>query len=143
MNGSMRRTDRQLTNEETLRLFHEAEYGVLSLIDEDNVPYGVPMSFALCDNVIYFHCSAAGGKRISGIRHDPNACFTVIEHTKLLPQQFATLYMSGIAYGTIEIVADETEKRNLELAPHRFVENAAGKFIPRTKEEQIDLMRDY
>ena len=101
------------------------------------------MNFALCDHVIYFHCSAAGGKRISGIRHDPNACFTVIEHTKLLPQQFATLYMSGIAYGTIEIVADETEKRNLELAPHRFVENAAGKFIPRTKEEQIDLMRDY
>ena len=33
-------------------------------------------------------------------------------------------------------------KRNLELAPRRFVENAAGKFIPRTKEEQIDLMRD-
>ena len=27
-------------------------------------------------------------------------------------------------------------KRNLEMAPHRFVENAEGKFIPHTKEEQ-------
>lgn len=34
-------------------------------------------------------------------------------------------------------------KRNLELAPRRFVENAAGKFIPRTKEEQVALMRAY
>ena len=34
-------------------------------------------------------------------------------------------------------------KRNLELAPHRFVENAVGKFIPHTKEEQTALMQDY
>ena len=121
MNESMRRSDRHLAEEETLRLFREAEYGVLSVIDENNMPYGVPMSFALCDHVIYFHCSAAGGKRISCVRHDPNACFTVIEHTKLLPRQFATLYMSGIAYGTIEIVADETEKRKgIEAILHKY-----------------------
>ena len=34
-------------------------------------------------------------------------------------------------------------KRNLELAPNRFVKNAAGKFIPHTKEEQAALMREY
>lgn len=111
MDKPMRRSDRQLTEEETLQLFRDAEYGVLSVTDENNMPYGVPMSFALSDNVIYFHCSAAGGKRISGIRHDPNACFTVIGDTKLLPQKFATLYMSGIAYGKIEIISDDTEKQ--------------------------------
>lgn len=111
MDKQMRRSDRQLTDEETLQLFRDAQYGVLSVTDENNMPYGVPMSFALSDNVIYFHCSAAGGKRISGIRHDPNACFTVIGDTKLLPQKFATLYMSGIAYGKIEIISDDTEKQ--------------------------------
>lgn len=111
MDKQMRRSDRQLTDEETLQLFRDAEYGVLSVTDENNMPYGVPMSFALSDNVIYFHCSAAGGKRISGIRHDPNACFTVIGDTKLLPPKFATLYMSGIAYGKIEIISDDTEKQ--------------------------------
>lgn len=65
MDKPMRRSDRQLTDEETLQLFRNAEYGVLSVTDENNMPYGVPMSFALSDNVIYFHCSAAGGKRIS------------------------------------------------------------------------------
>ena len=111
MDKPMRRSDRQLTDEETLQLFSDAEYGVLSVTDENNMPYGVPMSFALSDYVIYFHCSAAGGKRISGIRHDPNACFTVIGATKLLPQKFATLYMSGIAYGKIKIISDDTEKQ--------------------------------
>lgn len=109
----MRRADRQLTEEETLRLFREAEYGVLSLIDKSGAPYGVPMSFALCDRVIYFHCSAAGGKKIACIRRFPfaSASFTVVGSTKILPQEFATLYLSGIAFGTVAIVREDAEKR--------------------------------
>jgi hypothetical protein len=34
-------------------------------------------------------------------------------------------------------------KRNLDLAPKRFVENAKGKFIPHTKEEQFRLMQEH
>lgn len=121
MNNTMRRLDRQLTDEETINLFREAKYGVLSVVDEYNIPYGVPMSFALCDNVLYFHCSAAGGKKISSIECCRNASFTVVDHTQLLPQQFATLYMSGIAYGTIDIVQDEAEKRNgIEAILHKY-----------------------
>ena len=121
MNNKMRRADRQLTNEETIKLFREAEYGVLSIVDENNMPYGVPMSFALCENNIYFHCSAAGGKKISSIEHCRNASFTVVAHTQLLPQQFATLYMSGIAYGTIGIVQDEAERRKgIEAILHKY-----------------------
>ena len=121
MNNKMRRTDRQLTDEETILLFREAEYGVLSIIDENNMPYGVPMSFALYENNIYFHCSAAGGKKISSIERCKNASFTVVNNTQLLPQQFATLYMSGIAYGVIAIVRDEDEKRKgIEAILHKY-----------------------
>lgn len=121
MDTKMLRTDRQLTYEETLALFREAEYGILSIVDEKNMPYGVPMSFALCGNNIYFHCSAAGGKKISSIEYGRNASFTVVDHTKLLPQQFATLYMSGIAYGIISIVREEAEKRKgIEAILHKY-----------------------
>ena len=34
-------------------------------------------------------------------------------------------------------------KRNLDLAPRRYVENAKGKFIPHTQEEQLKLMQDH
>ncbi len=121
MNNKMRRVDRQLTDKETIALFKEAEYGVLSIVDENNMPYGVPMSFALCDNNIYFHCSAAGGKKISSIEQCRNASFTVVDHTQLLPQQFATLYMSGIVYGTISVVWEEMEKRKgIEAILHKY-----------------------
>lgn len=33
--------------------------------------------------------------------------------------------------------------RNLKLAPKRFVQNAQGKFIPHTEEEQEKLMKEY
>ncbi len=36
-----------------------------------------------------------------------------------------------------------TSKKNLELAPRRFIENAQGKFIPHSEEEQRALMREY
>ncbi|WP_446897104.1 hypothetical protein ACSVC9_08725 [Clostridium sp. LBM24168] len=34
-------------------------------------------------------------------------------------------------------------KRNLNLAPKRFVEHARGKFIPHKKERQIELMQEH
>lgn len=34
-------------------------------------------------------------------------------------------------------------KRNLNLAPKRFIENAQGKFIPHTKEEQLQRMKEH
>lgn len=34
-------------------------------------------------------------------------------------------------------------KRNLELAPKRFVEKAEGKFVPHTNEEQLKLMQEH
>lgn len=111
MEQTMRRADRQLTQQETVRLFEEAEYGVLSLVDEDGLPYGVPMSFALCGHSIYFHGAAAGGKKTACIQRCASAAFTVVGHTRLLPQQFSTLYMSGIARGAVAVVWDEAEKR--------------------------------
>lgn len=34
-------------------------------------------------------------------------------------------------------------KRNLELAPNRYVKNAEGKFLPHSREEQTEIMRRY
>ena len=111
MTSEMRRKDRQLTEEETRELLMQGEYGVLSTICPDGTPYGVPMSYAVNDNVIYMHCSSAGGQRLTNIAHCSNACFTVIDHVELLPDKFATKYMSAIVNGHITVVSEEAEKR--------------------------------
>ena len=74
----MRRKDRMLNEDQTLDILNRSEYGILSTIGVDNVPYGVPMNFVYEDGVIYFHCAKAVGYKVSNIIHNSNACFTVI-----------------------------------------------------------------
>lgn len=63
----MRRTDRLMSEEDTLRVLKEGEYGILSTVDEDLQPYGVPISYVFMDGCIYFHSTNAGGGKYSNI----------------------------------------------------------------------------
>lgn len=116
MTTEMRRKDRQLTDAETQELLTKGEYGVLSTISPDGTPYGVPMSYAVISNVIYMHCSSAGGQRLTNIAHCSDACFTIINQVQLLPDKFATKYLSAIVDGKISVVTDDAEKRHAMVA---------------------------
>ncbi len=58
----MRRKDRELSNEDTLAILTNAEYGVLSTVSSNGLPYGVPINFCIIDEVLYFHCALEGSK---------------------------------------------------------------------------------
>ena len=58
----MRRKDRAITEEEAMNLLNKSEYGVLSTVDENGEPYGVPMNFCIIEHCIYFHCAVEGQK---------------------------------------------------------------------------------
>ena len=107
----MRRRDRQLSEEETREVLQQGEYGVLSTVCPDGTPYGVPLNFALEDGRIYLHCANAEGQKIVNLQHCPDACFTVVSSTKLLPEKFSTLYRSAIVCGRVSTVEDDEEKR--------------------------------
>ena len=47
----MRRKDRMLNEDQTLDILNRSEYGILSTIGVDNVPYGVPMNFVYEDEM--------------------------------------------------------------------------------------------
>lgn len=106
----MRRKNRQMTEEDTIGVLKEAEYGVLSTICKGNIPYGIPMSFAYEDECIYLHC-ALDGQKLDNIENNNQVSFTVITSTELMPQAFSTKYTSAIAIGEISIVNDIEEKR--------------------------------
>lgn len=106
----MRRKNRQMTEEDTIEVLKEAEYGVLSTICKGNIPYGIPMSFAYEDECIYLHC-ALDGQKLDNIENNNQVSFTVITSTELMPQAFSTKYTSAIAIGEISIVNDIEEKR--------------------------------
>ena len=108
----MRRKDRQLAEEETLEILKNGEYGVLSLVDDDGTPYGVPLSYCLVDGKIYFHGTNQGGHKVEAIGNGCSSCFTVVGFTQLLPGEFGTKFSSAMAFGRIAPVQERKEKEN-------------------------------
>ena len=107
----MRRADRQLNDADALTVLKTAQYGVLSTVCSDGLPYGVPLNYAYQDGCIYIHCTSDGGLKIDNLRRDPRACFTAVSDTQLLPEQFSTKYRSVICFGQVEILETGAEKR--------------------------------
>lgn len=103
----MRRFKQQLPQEEAIQILETATNGVLSLIDPDGNPYGIPMSFVFDgDRSIYFHC-ALSGRKLDCIRANPRCCFTVVDRDEIRPQEFTTYFKSVIAEGEISAVREE------------------------------------
>ena len=106
----MRRFKQQIPDAEAKEILRTATNGVLCLIDYNERPYGVPMSYIYDgDRSIYFHC-ALSGRKIECIKHNSNACFTIIDQDEIHPEEFTTYFRSVIVEGIIKIVEDKNEK---------------------------------
>ena len=106
----MRRKDRQITNDSALKILKYGEYGFLSMVDKDNTPYGIPISYVLDDHSIYLH-SCVEGQKIDCILNNPKVTFCVVGNTEVLPDKFSTKYESVIVFGKAFIVENIDEIR--------------------------------
>lgn len=94
----MRRKDKEIDTDEAIELLSNCEYGVLSTIDNDGQPYGIPLNYVYKDNHVYFHCALTGHK-IENIKDNPKVSFCAVTDTKVLPSKFATEYKSVVVFG--------------------------------------------
>jgi uncharacterized protein len=106
----MRRKDRLITQEEAMEVLKKGEYGILATVDESGQPYGVPVSYVVMDGAVYFHSTNAGGHKFDNFTKNNKVGFTVVSNTKVLPDQFATLYESVVVFGEASVVDDEAER---------------------------------
>lgn len=111
MQYEMRRSDRGISEEEALELLRTGEYGILSTVDEDGTPYGVPLSYGFDGERIYFHGTPEGGRKMDNVLRDTRACFTVVGDTEILAEKFSTVYHSVIAEGHVRLLSEEADKR--------------------------------
>lgn len=107
----MRRKDRQLRDEDTIEVLQRNQYGVLSTVDKDGMPYGVPLTYVYDEGKIYFH-SAVEGHKLDNINFNKKVSFCVVGSTEILPEQFSTRYESVIAFGEVHELTGE-EKINM------------------------------
>lgn len=104
----MRRVDREMTADFAWEIFDEAPFATLALTDGLE-PYLLPVSPARIDQCIYIHC-APSGRKVDLIAANPRACLNVVSRVRPVPQDFSTEYASGTFFGTLFIVADESER---------------------------------
>ncbi len=137
----MRRKDREITKEDAFKILKNAEYGVLSMVSSENIPYGIPLSFCVIDNEIYFHC-AVEGQKIDYIANNNSASFCVVGHTELLPKKFSTIYESVIVSGTIYESFGEEKQRGLEELIKKYSPSFIKKCI-KYIEKEIDRTKVF
>ncbi len=145
MHHTMRRKDRVMEDGATWELLKKGLYGVLSTVDDDRQPYGVPLNYVLSDGAIYIH-AAEQGHKLTNIASNDKVAFCVVGHTELLADAFSTRYQSAIVFGRASLVGEE-EKRAALVAllekyfPEHMVRGMAyiDKLINSTAVIKVDI----
>ena len=109
-NSKVRRQDRLFTEERAEELLLKSEYGILSMIDTEGLPYCVPLNFVWDKaNSVYVHC-APEGRKVNALMKNPDVSFCIIGNVNLLPGKFTTEYESVIMEGKAELNITDAEK---------------------------------
>ena len=104
----MRRSAQAMETSRCREVLQRNTSGVLSLLDENGYTYGVPLSYLLSENTIYFHCAKVGAKMDAVCHHD-KVSFTVIDQDQVIPEEYTTRYRSVIVFGRARVLTDEIE----------------------------------
>lgn len=103
----LRRIKQQLPQEDCISVLNNEVRGVLSVLGDNDYPYGVPINFyySQIDNKIYFHGSRNGHK-IDAIKKHNKVSFCVYDKGTQIEGKLGLDYKSVIVFGRIKILED-------------------------------------
>ena len=130
----MRRRD--ITSEtELLDIIRRCQACHLAMVDDEGLPYMIPMNFGFREGVIYMH-GARQGKKISILRKKPSVCINFSTDLLLRYQNeevacsWSMKYRSVLVYGKAEFITGTEEKiAALEIIMAQYSDKAF-KFNP-------------
>lgn len=102
------RKNKQLSNEDCIDILKSETRGVLSVLGDDEYPYGMPMNhwYNEEDGKIYFHCGKVG-HRLDAIKRHNKVSFCTYDRGYRNEGEWALNVKSVIVFGKIEIVDDK------------------------------------
>lgn len=148
-NADIRRQDRLLDEASATNLLDKGEYGVLSMIDEKGMAYGVPLNFVWDkQGSLYVHC-APSGRKLQAVQLNKIVSFCVVGKTNVLSHLFTTEYESIVLQCSVEMPRNDEEKMNALLLlatkynPQASIEgrNYAEKSFARTQILRLDIQQ--
>ena len=126
----MQMAERELTLEDALEILDAGEYCVVSTVDEDGAPYGVPMSYVMMDGRMFFHTGKRPGHKIDDFNRDARVSIAVATEVEPCYEEtfFTTRFASVIASGRISLVEDPILVKKALVA-------LCMKYLPQFKDE--------
>lgn len=115
----MRRKKQALSEEETLKVLKEGQYGILALLSEDGYPYSLPINYIYEGGHIYFHGSIVGHK-LKAIKKHPQASFSVVSKPYQEEGKWWNQYESVICFGTISLMEGEHKLEVLKRIGEKY-----------------------
>jgi hypothetical protein len=132
----MRRKKQLLSEAETIEILQSCTSGVLAVIDENEYPYAVPLSYAYKDGKLFFHFAKEGHKLDSIVKNN-KVSFCVIQTDHVMQKTFTTHYRSAIVFGRARIFTEDSEKK---YALECLLEKYSPDYIT---EGQSEIERDW
>lgn len=108
----MRRSDREMPESFAYEIADKALWAMLSLVDAQGNPYGVPLSLVRDGKDFYFHC-ASEGLKLDCLKANPNVCISCVGEVSLDPARFTARYQSAIFHGKALEITDANEKKEV------------------------------
>lgn len=126
----MQAADRELDLEDALHILDNGQYAVISTVDPDGSPYGVPMSYAMLDGRMLLHTSKGPGHKFDDFEHDDRVSVNVAMDLEAVYEDafFTTRFASVIANGRIFRIEDPVLARKALVA-------LCMKYLPEFKDE--------
>lgn len=106
----LQRKKKQISAEECIAILKAEKRGVLSVLGDDDYPYGMPMNhfYNEQDGNIYFHCGRKGHRTDALKKHD-KVSFCVYDKGFCNEGEWALNIKSVVVFGRIEIIDDPEE----------------------------------
>ncbi len=101
------RKNKQLTMDECIEILKNETRGVLSVMGDDDYPYGMPMNhwYNEEDGKIYFH-SGKAGHRLDALRRSDKVSFCTYDNGYRNEGEWAWNVKSVIVFGRMEVIDD-------------------------------------
>ena len=99
------RKNKEISKEECIGILKTETRGVLSVLGDDDYPYGMPMNhfYNEEDGAVYFHCGKSG-HRIDALRRHEKVSFCVWDKGYREENDWAWNIKSVVVFGKMEII---------------------------------------
>lgn len=122
----MRREKQRISEEECIEILKNEPRGVLSMLGDDDYPYGVPINQFYCkeNGHIYFHGGKVG-HRVDAVKKHDKVSLCVYDGGYRREGEWALNIKSVIVFGRIRIVDDYDEMIDIcRRLSYKFTQNS-------------------